>query len=109
MQEPDASFDWISLLVVTTNAGNEFSGMRLEEGQALHRKLASHASRAEFRYLHRWRPFDLVMWDNRALLHRAKSNDMARYRRVFRRTTVAGEGPVVGPFRRVVRGYASGA
>jgi alpha-ketoglutarate-dependent taurine dioxygenase len=109
MQEPDASFDWTSLLAVTTNAGNEFSGMRLEEGQALHRKLASHASRAEFRYLHRWRPFDLVMWDNRVLMHRAKSYDMAHYRRVFRLTTVAGEEPVVGPFRRVVRGYASGA
>ena len=72
--------------------------MSLEEGQALHQKLAEHASRAEFCYLHRWRPFDLVMWDNRVLLHRAKPYDMARYRRVFRRTTVAGEGPIVGPF-----------
>lgn len=87
-------------LFFTTNAGNEVSGMSLEEGQALHRKLAAQASRKEFCYLHRWRPFDLVMWDNRVLLHRAKSYDMARYRRVFRRTTVAGAGPVVGPFTR---------
>jgi alpha-ketoglutarate-dependent taurine dioxygenase len=71
-----------------------------------HPKLASHASRAEFRYLHRWRPFDLVMWDNRVLLHCAKSYDMAHYRRVFRRTTVAGEGTVVGPFTGAVRGAA---
>ena len=90
-------------LFFTTNAGNEVSGMSLEQGQALHRQLASHASRAEFTYLHRWRPFDLVMWDNRVLLHRAKSYDMARYRRVFRRTTVAGKGPVLGPFSRAVR------
>ena len=87
-------------LFFTTNAGNEVSGMSLEDGQALHRKLAAQASRKEFCYLHRWRPFDLVMWDNRVLLHRAKSYDMARYRRVFRRTTVAGAGPVAGPFTR---------
>lgn len=96
-------------LYFTTNAGNEVSGMSLEEGQALHQKLASHASRAEFCYLHRWRPFDLVMWDNRVLLHRAKPYDMARYRRVFRRTTVAGAGPIVGPFSRAVVSATHGA
>ena len=87
-------------LFFTTNAGNEVSGMSLEDGQALHQELAQHASRPEFCYLHRWRPFDLVMWDNRVLLHRARHYDMARYRRVFRRTTVAGAGPVIGPFSR---------
>ena len=38
------------------------------------------------------------MWDNRCLLHRAIPYDYAAYRRVLRRTTVAGSGPVVGPF-----------
>ena len=41
---------------------------------------------------------DLVMWDNRCLLHRAINYDMATYRRVLRRTTVAGVGPISGPF-----------
>jgi len=39
-----------------------------------------------------------VVWDNRCLLHRAREYDMARYRRVSRRTTVAGSGPIRGPF-----------
>jgi taurine dioxygenase/alpha-ketoglutarate-dependent 2,4-dichlorophenoxyacetate dioxygenase len=38
------------------------------------------------------------MWDNRCLLHRAIPYDYAAYRRVLRRTTVAGRGPVLGPF-----------
>jgi taurine dioxygenase/alpha-ketoglutarate-dependent 2,4-dichlorophenoxyacetate dioxygenase len=87
-------------LFFTTNAGNEIGGMSLEDGQALHRKLASHVSRPEFCYKHRWRAGDLVMWDNRCLLHRARGYDMDRYRRVFRRTTVAGAGPIRGPFSR---------
>ena len=87
-------------LFFTTNAGNEIGGMTLEEGQALHRKLASHVSKPEFCYKHRWRQNDLVMWDNRCLLHRAKGYDMDYYRRVFRRTTVAGCGPIRGPFSR---------
>ena len=40
----------------------------------------------------------MVIWDNRTMLHKAEHYDMARYRRVFRRTTLAGSGPVIGPF-----------
>lgn len=87
-------------LFFTTNAGNEIGGMSLEDGQALHRKLASHVSQPRLCYKHRWRVNDLVMWDNRRLLHRAKGYDMDRYRRVFRRTTVAGNGPIRGPYSR---------
>ena len=90
-------------LFMTTNTGNEISGMSLEDGQALHRALAEHVSRPEFCYRHRWRRNDLVVWDNRALLHRACAYDMARYRRVFRRTTVAGSGPILGPFSDAAR------
>ena len=85
-------------LFFTVNAGNEVSGMPLEEGQALLRELADHVSRPEFCYRHRWRKGDLVVWDNRCLLHRAREYDAARYRRVSRRTTVAGDGPVLGPY-----------
>ncbi len=85
-------------LFITMNAGNEISGMSLDDGQALHRELTGHVSRPEFCYRHRWRQGDLVVWDNRCLLHRAREYDMARYRRVSRRTTVAGSGPIRGPF-----------
>ncbi len=72
--------------------------MTLEEGQALHAELAEHVAQRQFCHLHRWRKGDLVMWDNRCLLHRAIGYDMAAYRRVLRRTTVAGTGPISGPF-----------
>ncbi len=91
-------------LFITTNAGNEIGGMALGEGQALHQELAAHVSELRFRYSHRWRVGDLVMWDNRCLLHRAEKYDMDRYRRVLRRTTVAGSGPILGPFSNAVRG-----
>ena len=49
---------------------------------------------------------DLVVWDNRTTLHKAEVYDMARYRRVFRRTTLAGDGPVLGPYSQGVRARA---
>ena len=84
-------------LYFTCNTGREIGGGSLEEGQALHDRLREHVGQPRFCYFHRWRRYDLVMWDNRCLLHRAVAYDTARYRRVLRRTTVAGSGPVVGP------------
>ena len=37
------------------------------------------------------------MWDNRCVLHRGRPWDAARYKRVMRRTTLAGEGPTADP------------
>lgn len=90
-------------LFFTTNTGAEIGGGTLEEGRELHRFLAEHVSKPEFCYQHRWHARDLVMWDNRVLLHRAVPYDVARHRRVLWRTTVAGTGPVLGPFSRPVR------
>jgi alpha-ketoglutarate-dependent 2,4-dichlorophenoxyacetate dioxygenase len=44
----------------------------------------------KFVYSHRWQAGDLVMWDNRCVLHRATPYDAQKYRRVLQRTTVAG-------------------
>ncbi len=64
------------------------------EGRALLAELQRHATRPEFVYTHRWRPGDLVMWDNRCLLHRAVANyAMATHRRVLHRTVVRGTVP----------------
>ena len=85
-------------LFFTANAGNQIGGMSQKEGEDLHKSLVDIVSKSPYRYKHRWQKGDLVMWDNKCLLHRAIPYDMNQYRRVFRRTTVAGLGAIKGPF-----------
>jgi taurine dioxygenase len=69
-------------------------GMPQDEGAALLDGLLQHATQSRFVYTHLWQPGDLVMWDNRCLLHRALANyDMGRHRRVLHRTVVRGAVP----------------
>jgi alpha-ketoglutarate-dependent 2,4-dichlorophenoxyacetate dioxygenase len=72
-------------------------GLPAAESRRLLDELLAHTTRPECVYQQRWRPWDLVMWDNRCVLHRGRSWDAARHRRVMRRTTVAGEGPTADP------------
>jgi len=72
-------------------------GMPYADSRRLLDELLAHATRPECVYQHRWRQWDLVMWDNRCGLHRGRPWDAARHRRVMRRTTVAGEGPTAEP------------
>jgi alpha-ketoglutarate-dependent 2,4-dichlorophenoxyacetate dioxygenase len=71
----------------------EIAGMPPDEARALLRELLGLATGRKHVYTHRWTPGDLVMWDNRAVLHRGRPWDESRHRRVMRRTTVAGDGP----------------
>jgi alpha-ketoglutarate-dependent taurine dioxygenase len=71
----------------------EILGMATDEARALLRELLELATRPDLAYAHRWQPGDLVMWDNRCVLHRGRPWDESRYRRVMHRTTVAGDGP----------------
>jgi alpha-ketoglutarate-dependent 2,4-dichlorophenoxyacetate dioxygenase len=57
------------------------------EGRLLLRELIEHATQPEFVYRHAWRAGDLVIWDNRATMHRATPFDDARHRRELRRVT----------------------
>jgi alpha-ketoglutarate-dependent taurine dioxygenase len=100
--------DYQRSLYFTSNTSLEIGGMTLEEGKALHGWLVDYVSQPEFCYFHRWRKGDLVMWDNRVLLHRATKYDYARYRRVLRRTTVAGDTTIMGPFWPEARAVARG-
>jgi alpha-ketoglutarate-dependent 2,4-dichlorophenoxyacetate dioxygenase len=59
----------------------------LPEGRLLLRDLSEHATQREFVYRHVWRVGDLVIWDNRATMHRATPFDDGRYRRELRRVT----------------------
>jgi alpha-ketoglutarate-dependent 2,4-dichlorophenoxyacetate dioxygenase len=71
----------------------EIPGMPTDEARALLRELRELATLPERVYTHTWQPGDLVMWDNRCVLHRGRPWDESRYRRVMHRTTVAGDGP----------------
>jgi len=72
-------------------------GMPYEESRRLLDELLAETTRAERVLQHRWRQWDLVMWDNRAVLHRGRPWDAERYARIMRRTTLAGEGPTAEP------------
>jgi alpha-ketoglutarate-dependent 2,4-dichlorophenoxyacetate dioxygenase len=70
-------------------------GRPVEEGRELLKELLEFATQPQFVYRHVWRQHDLVMWDNRCVLHRGRPWDEQRHRRVMHRTTVAGAGPTV--------------
>jgi alpha-ketoglutarate-dependent taurine dioxygenase len=69
-------------------------GLPRSASGALLEQLLVHATQPQFVYKHRWRIGDLVMWDNRCLLHRAVANfEITRYRRILHRTVVRGTIP----------------
>jgi len=68
-------------------------GMSAEESRPIIDELMALATQPSNVYSHRWRRHDLVMWDNRSMLHRGRPWDGTKYRRVMHRTTVAGDGP----------------
>jgi alpha-ketoglutarate-dependent 2,4-dichlorophenoxyacetate dioxygenase len=57
------------------------------EGRLLLKDLTEHATQRELVYRHAWRVGDLVIWDNRATMHRATPFDDATHRRELRRVT----------------------
>ena len=61
-----------------------------EDARGLLDDLIERATRPECRYRHRWQVGDLLIWDNRCVLHRGRSYDADRYRRRMHQTRVAG-------------------
>ncbi|MBN8892108.1 MAG: 2,4-dichlorophenoxyacetate dioxygenase [Rhodospirillales bacterium 70-18] len=73
----------------------EIEGMPRPEAMALIRDLMEHATQPQFVYTHKWRLHDLVMWDNRQTMHRARRyNDVGEIRDM-RRTTVEDIAPTL--------------
>ena len=73
---------------VGAHAGRVY-GMPHREGQALLERLTGFATQPKYVYAHKWTVGDIVIWDNRAVLHRAgKFDGTAEHRRDMRRTTV---------------------
>lgn len=61
-----------------------------EDARKLLDDLLARATRPECRYVHRWQVGELVIWDNRCILHRGRPYDADRYRRRMHQTRVAG-------------------
>jgi alpha-ketoglutarate-dependent 2,4-dichlorophenoxyacetate dioxygenase len=74
-------------LFLASHAGG-IVGWPVPEARAFLRDLTEHATRRTFVYAHVWKQWDLVMWDNRATMHRARPFD-ANEVRDMHRTTVA--------------------
>ena len=103
--DEDSRFPPVPQALVRTNRANgrkalyvgshasHIRGMPEAEGRALLDELLEFATRDEFTYLHHWRLGDLVMYDNRAVVHRARPYAITDHARILHRTTVAGEGP----------------
>ncbi len=80
-------------LYLSSHAGS-ILGWPVPEARAFLRDLVEHATQRQFVYAHTWRVGDLVMWDNRRTMHRARPFP-AHEPRDMRRTTLAGDQPTV--------------
>jgi len=70
-------------------------GLDEAEGRALIDELMAFATQERFIYSHQWRPHDLLLWDNRSVLHRATPFESASEKRLMVRTTIAGDAPTL--------------
>lgn len=96
--EQKAKFPPVRWPLVRTHAGSgrkvlfvgihctHVPGLTLAEGRVLLADLLEHATQRQFVYRHLWQPGDLVMWDNRATIHRGRRFDLSA-RRELRRVT----------------------
>ena len=80
-------------LYLSSHAGS-IVGWPVPEARFFLRDLVEHATQRELVYSHKWRVGDLVMWDNRQTMHRARPFP-AHEPRDMRRTTLKGDGPTV--------------
>ncbi len=70
-------------------------GMEVPEAMALLRDLTEHATQRHFVHAHEWRAHDLVLWDNRCTIHRARPFEDTRFKRDMRRVTLMDSAPTL--------------
>ena len=78
-------------LYLASHAG-EIEGWPVPEARAFIRDLTEHATQRQFVYAHEWQVNDLVMWDNRTVMHRARRFRDMEEKRDLRRTSLKGVG-----------------
>src|SRR3984957_10196457 len=81
-------------LFLSSHAG-AIEGWTIPEARMFLRDLTEHATQREFVYSHQWRLNDLVMWDNRQTMHRARRFDDRNEVRDVRRTTLGGDAATI--------------
>lgn len=85
-----------NLLFLGRRHGSYVNGLALEESEALLNELWAHAIQPRFIYEHIWQEGDVVVWDNRATLHKRDAFDSAA-RRVLYAAQVEGHKPYEAP------------
>lgn len=84
-------------LFVTETMVQHIEGLEDAETLALMAEVEAFATQKKNVYRHKWQKGDLVVWDNRAMIHKATPFDDTQYDRMMYRTQVAGEKPVFKP------------
>lgn len=79
-------------LFVSEHFTTRIVGLPQDESDALLAELFAHSVRPEHVYRHRWRPHDMVFWDNRSLMHLAAGCPADQRRKLYR-TTIEGDVP----------------
>ncbi len=74
-----------SALYLNTGRMEGIEGMPADEAFTLIDQLYDHATQARYEYRHQWRPGDVVIWDNRSVMHQANADfDPSEYRLLYR-------------------------
>ncbi|RYE79416.1 MAG: TauD/TfdA family dioxygenase [Oxalobacteraceae bacterium] len=79
-------------LFVSEHFTTRIDGLPDDESRAVLAQLFAHSVRPEHIYRHKWRPHDMVFWDNRSLMHLA-AGCSEHHRRMLYRTTIEGDKP----------------
>ncbi len=80
-------------LYLSLSCISDIDDMSREEARSLVEELNEHCTQPQFVYKHHWAVGDLVVWDNRCLLHRATPYDDTNFVRYMRRTQIKDDGP----------------
>jgi len=81
-------------LYMNPNRMSHVVGLERAESDRLLDTLILHAIHPKYQYRHKWRPGDIVIWDNRCTMHKANADYPAGARRVMHRIIVEGTVPV---------------
>ncbi len=95
-----------SLFVTDRGVMHHIVDLPTSESEAILDFLAAHVDQPRFQVRWKWEPGQLVIWDERATLHRGVSDHYPQ-RRVIRRCTVDGEKPFFDPERRPDPSYVA--